>query len=167
MPPLSPKWEPSFIEHFNRTYRTGTLDFYLFKTLNEAREIIEHWLTGYNSEHPWITWRRKSIDWWRKTRNSQKVRGTKTGVLTTSSLKSSTCKGWPVTGTTGDSCRSRWSHSEYPHESIWARYTHAGLWTGLSVSIGYEYSRLVFLCGGRRSGGNDSWIFRLGGKSTL
>lgn len=29
----------AFIERFNRTYRTEILDFYLFRTLNEAREI--------------------------------------------------------------------------------------------------------------------------------
>lgn len=28
-------------ERFNRTYRTEILDFYLFRTLNEAREITE------------------------------------------------------------------------------------------------------------------------------
>lgn len=41
-----------FIERFNRTYRTEILDFYLFRTLNEAREIMERWLTEYNSERP-------------------------------------------------------------------------------------------------------------------
>lgn len=30
--------------------RTEILDFYLFRTLNEAREITEHWLMEYNSE---------------------------------------------------------------------------------------------------------------------
>nr|HCI9088500.1 IS3 family transposase [Klebsiella variicola] len=34
----------AFIERFNRTYRTEILDFYLFRTLNEAREITERWL---------------------------------------------------------------------------------------------------------------------------
>ncbi|MBP2199293.1 putative transposase [Pantoea cypripedii] len=42
----------AFIELFNRTYRTEILDFYLFRTLNEAREITECWLTEYNSERP-------------------------------------------------------------------------------------------------------------------
>jgi putative transposase len=42
----------AFIERFNRTYRTEILDFYLFRTLNEAREITECWLTEYNSERP-------------------------------------------------------------------------------------------------------------------
>ena len=40
----------AFIERFNRTYRTEILDFYLFRTLNEAREITESWLMEYNSE---------------------------------------------------------------------------------------------------------------------
>ncbi|EKN3608793.1 IS3 family transposase [Yersinia enterocolitica] len=42
----------AFIERFNRTYRTEILDFYLFRTLNEAREITERWLNEYNSERP-------------------------------------------------------------------------------------------------------------------
>ncbi len=42
----------AFIERFNRTYRTEILDFYLFRTLNEAREITEHWLMEYNSDRP-------------------------------------------------------------------------------------------------------------------
>ncbi|EOS93327.1 transposase [Erwinia tracheiphila PSU-1] len=33
-----------FIERFNRTYRTEILDFYLFRTLKDAREITERWL---------------------------------------------------------------------------------------------------------------------------
>ncbi len=42
----------AFIERFNRTYRTEILVFYLFRTLNEAREITERWLNEYNSERP-------------------------------------------------------------------------------------------------------------------
>ncbi|CAH0209226.1 hypothetical protein SRABI106_01712 [Rahnella aquatilis] len=42
----------AFIERFNRTYRTETLDFYLFRTLNEVHEITKRWLTEYNSGRP-------------------------------------------------------------------------------------------------------------------
>ena len=42
----------AFIERFNRTYRTEILDFYLFRTLNEVREITEKWLSKYNCERP-------------------------------------------------------------------------------------------------------------------
>ncbi len=42
----------AFSERFNRTYRTEILDFYLFRTLNEAREITERWLAEYNNERP-------------------------------------------------------------------------------------------------------------------
>lgn len=42
----------AFIERFSRTYRTEILDFYLFRTLNEVREITEKWLSEYNCERP-------------------------------------------------------------------------------------------------------------------
>lgn len=42
----------AFIERFNRTYRTGILDSYLFRTLNEVRKITERWLSEYNSDRP-------------------------------------------------------------------------------------------------------------------
>ncbi|KZQ49285.1 transposase [Klebsiella aerogenes] len=42
----------AFIERFNRIYRTEILDFYLFRTLNEVREITERWLMEYNNERP-------------------------------------------------------------------------------------------------------------------
>ncbi|RBV39833.1 hypothetical protein B9N08_24995 [Escherichia coli] len=37
----------AFIEHFNLTYRTEILDFYLFRMLNDVREITETWLLEY------------------------------------------------------------------------------------------------------------------------
>jgi putative transposase len=42
----------AFIERFNRTYLTEILDFYLLRTLNETREIMERWLAEYSSERP-------------------------------------------------------------------------------------------------------------------
>ncbi|HBJ0137687.1 TPA: IS3 family transposase, partial [Escherichia coli] len=42
----------AFIERFNRTYRTEILDFYLFRTLNEVREITARWVSEYNCERP-------------------------------------------------------------------------------------------------------------------
>ncbi|CBA21966.1 putative transposase insK [Erwinia amylovora] len=42
----------AFIERFNRTYRTEILNFYLFRTLNEVREITEKGLSEYNCERP-------------------------------------------------------------------------------------------------------------------
>lgn len=42
----------AFIDRFKRTYRTEILDFYLFRTLNEAREITGRLLMEYNNERP-------------------------------------------------------------------------------------------------------------------
>ena len=41
-----------FIERFNRSYREGVLDMYIFQTLNEVRERTEGWLQKYNEERP-------------------------------------------------------------------------------------------------------------------
>ncbi|SXF38576.1 integrase catalytic subunit [Klebsiella variicola] len=75
----------AFIERFNRTYRTEILDFYLFRTLNEAREITERWLVEYNGERPHESLNNLTPEEYRlmaEPRKSQKVRGTKTSVLT-------------------------------------------------------------------------------------
>lgn len=44
--------ENSYIERFNRTYRTEVLNMYVFKTLSEVRKITENWMKEYNSEIP-------------------------------------------------------------------------------------------------------------------
>ncbi|MCS5825006.1 IS3 family transposase [Klebsiella pneumoniae subsp. pneumoniae] len=75
----------AFIERFNRTYRTEILDFYLFRTLNEAREITERWLAEYNGERPHESLNNLTPEEYRlmaETPEISKVRGTKTGALT-------------------------------------------------------------------------------------
>lgn len=42
----------SLIERFNRTFRENVLDAYIFKDLNEAREITEKWIYDYNYLRP-------------------------------------------------------------------------------------------------------------------
>ena len=42
----------SFVERFNRTYRTEILDFYVFRHLSEVRKITDNWMTQYNEERP-------------------------------------------------------------------------------------------------------------------
>ena len=42
----------SYVERFNRTYRDEILNMYVFKTLNEVREITENWIREYNEERP-------------------------------------------------------------------------------------------------------------------
>lgn len=42
----------SFVERFNRTFRTEILDMYLFRDLDEVREITNNWIPEYNEERP-------------------------------------------------------------------------------------------------------------------
>ena len=42
----------SCVERFNRTYRDEVLNIYVFRTLNEVREITEKWMREYNEERP-------------------------------------------------------------------------------------------------------------------
>lgn len=42
----------SYVERFNRTYRDEILDFYMFNTLNEVKEITDDWVNEYNLERP-------------------------------------------------------------------------------------------------------------------
>ena len=39
-----------FVERFNRSYREGVLDMYIFQTLSEVRERTEIWMKQYNEE---------------------------------------------------------------------------------------------------------------------
>ena len=81
----------AFIERFNRTYRTEILVFFLFKTLNEGREITERWLAEYNSERPHESLNNLTLEEYRlmaETPEISKVRGTKTGALTRAAILS-------------------------------------------------------------------------------
>ena len=42
----------SYIERFNRTYRTEVLNMYVFRNLTEVKEITEAWIKEYNEERP-------------------------------------------------------------------------------------------------------------------
>lgn len=42
----------SFVERFNRTFREEVLDFYLFRSLDDVRNIAESWMFEYNEERP-------------------------------------------------------------------------------------------------------------------
>ncbi len=42
----------AYIERFNRSYREGVLDAYVFNSIEEVEQISEEWLEDYNSERP-------------------------------------------------------------------------------------------------------------------
>ncbi|MBT6347502.1 MAG: transposase, partial [Nitrospina sp.] len=42
----------SYVERFNRTYRTEVLNMYAFKRLSEVKEITDNWIREYNEERP-------------------------------------------------------------------------------------------------------------------
>jgi putative transposase len=42
----------AFIERFNRTYRNGVLDAYLFDSISEVQQITDDWIKRYNEQRP-------------------------------------------------------------------------------------------------------------------
>ena len=42
----------AFIERFNRTYREGVLDAYLFVSTQEVQQLSDAWLVTYNEHQP-------------------------------------------------------------------------------------------------------------------
>ena len=42
----------AYIERFNRTFREEVLDAYLFTDLEQAQDMANDWLRGYNEQRP-------------------------------------------------------------------------------------------------------------------
>jgi putative transposase len=45
-------YQNAYIERFNRTYRDDVLDCYIFRNLNEVKQITLDWIELYNNERP-------------------------------------------------------------------------------------------------------------------
>jgi len=63
----------AYIERFNKTYRNEVLDFYLFRTLQEVRDITEKWLDEYNQERPHESLGNLTPEEYRITRSSPMI----------------------------------------------------------------------------------------------
>jgi len=42
----------AYVERFNKSFREGVLDAYLFRDLEEVREVVENWVNDYNHHRP-------------------------------------------------------------------------------------------------------------------
>ena len=42
----------AYVERFNKTYRTEMLDYYVFESLQEVRQMTNDWLHRYNHHRP-------------------------------------------------------------------------------------------------------------------
>lgn len=61
-----------FMERFNRSFREDILDAYLFKDLNEVRELAWEWQEDYNHFHPHKSLGKRSPIKYRSTMENQK-----------------------------------------------------------------------------------------------
>jgi putative transposase len=49
---LASRNHDAFIERFNQTLRNEVLDLYLFRSLDEVREVVSQWRRQYNEDRP-------------------------------------------------------------------------------------------------------------------
>mgnify|MGYP001096748222 FL=1 len=42
----------AYVERFNKPYRNGVLDCYIFETLDDVRTVTDRWVKDYNYERP-------------------------------------------------------------------------------------------------------------------